>query len=788
MTRLEKHGKALSAEGKVFKGKSGVNNFEDSPLYRDPGFREQSASKYIGPPDIKENEKKSDAYEVINGNDRVSHESTITEPNVAKSGHAKATRAHSSDEHAEYFPGNHRSGLHIVSLTDGLDEGRDDKDKGLYGSIGSPSSSSVGLRPRFSRRRHIHSRSGDRHRYDPYEFFPQNIVSLSQEDILGPFTRHGFHARSRMFPTFKRHKPYFVSSSAPLAPPEGPIQSFRPLNPKSFSYGDRPNLFLVPVFNGRSDTDPAVLPVTAQSSVSASQSQMGQSPVSYPSVPSTGAVRNGLLFQPALQVPVTQTQSGNFPYAVPDNLPYTMPIQTQQTPLLDSQQQDLRSLYEYQLQSPPQMPAPQLPTLPQAQTQQPIMIPTSVALGPNFLGAAIQGGMRPIRWADEAGHGRSEVLEQQRGATLEDGLQDYRDYKNEEEDNASDDDNRERSMYGDMTQRSMYGDMTEESHVDDSDDYRVRQDPISDDDQDRLDSRERPFEEDNEDSEDSENDESNDETASNAYQGREPAPEEEQTSNISPPLENDSDDQEEQEEDHHLNFFSPQSFRHVGPVAFPRVMEANRNFLPPNLPLDSPGYQFGESNEAPAEMRAPAFARYQTPLPSAAVKEHVLPDPPLEPTSAPTRSPSGLTISQLSSAEAEFFENKATLDPNFAPPLSSKDTIPRKFRRFRGGFGNVLIRLNGLPLEDSTQLKSKIIHGHFVQGKGKLIKSKGPVRVRLSHTKDAKHLKIVDIIAPKQVHVYDTKSKIRRPLNYPQHVNKTNNAVKEVKVKRRALI
>ena len=67
------------------------------------------------------------------------------------------------------------------------------------------------------------------------------------------------------------------------------------------------------------------------------------------------------------------------------------------------------------------------------------------------------------------------------------------------------------------------------------------------------------------------------------------------------------------------------------------------------------------------------------------------------------------------------------------------------------------------PLEDSSQLRSKIINGQIIQGKGKLIKSKGPVRVKLSHTKDAKHLKIIDIIAPKQFHVYDTKSKIGRP-------------------------
>lgn len=173
-------------------------------------------------------------------------------------------------------------------------------------------------------------------------------------------------------------------------------------------------------------------------------------------------------------------------------------------------------------------------------------------------------------------------------------------------------------------------------------------------------------------------------------------------------------------------------------------------------------------------MDAQTFSRYQLTSPSSALKEHILPTT-QEPRPTPdTLDDSHLKVSQMSQAEAQFLENKATMQPLFAPRIASKDTIPGKNKKLRFGLGNVLIRLNGRPLEDSSQLRSKIINGQIIQGKGKLVKSKGPVRVKLSHTKDSRHLKIIDIIAPKQSHVYDTKSKIRKPTNVLNESNKTD--------------
>ena len=74
-----------------------------------------------------------------------------------------------------------------------------------------------------------------------------------------------------------------------------------------------------------------------------------------------------------------------------------------------------------------------------------------------------------------------------------------------------------------------------------------------------------------------------------------------------------------------------------------------------------------------------------------------------------------------------------------------------------------MILLNGKPLEDAAQLRSHIVNGKIVQGKGKIIKSKGPVKVRMSHTKDSSHMKIINIIAPQKYRVIDTRNKIRTP-------------------------
>ena len=217
------------------------------------------------------------------------------------------------------------------------------------------------------------------------------------------------------------------------------------------------------------------------------------------------------------------------------------------------------------------------------------------------------------------------------------------------------------------------------------------------------------------------------------------------------------------------------------PPFSPRAMA---RFMPHPVQLSK--FSAHANTMIPPQLNFQTFSRYQLMSPSSALKEHILPKPRNEPKPPTDKPHSDLQISQMSTAEAQFYENKAAMEPNFSPPIASKDTIPGKSRGFRFGLGNVLIRLNGKPLEDSSQLRSRIINGQIVQGKGKLIKSKGPVRVKLSHTKDRKHLKIIDILAPTQFHVYDTKSKIRRPTkNVLNDANKRNTKISLLDARRR---
>lgn len=723
MANIEKHGKSLSAEGKVFKGGLKADNYEVSPAFKGLELKEESVKKDNGPPEIKENEKKSDAYEVVSdGRGSSDSEPVSTEEidgeRVVKVGHP-LVRLHTRKGH-------HRSGLHIVSLDEDDDDENNngeqslqEKDLRLYGSIGSPPPSSV---------RHKSHRSRPHHTFYQNDYIPPNVVSLSQEDFSRPLPGSDPQAREEIFPSFRKRDPFFFSQAPQISQPEELMQPFQPVSPKSISYGDRPNMLLLPMYNGQADSNPALVPMTAQSTFPASPPQFAATPVEYSSPPpSTGVFRNGLLLQSALQVPQIQTQS-----LTPSS--YLMPSQLEGQMLFNNQQPDVRTLY--QLQSQPQMQIPQVPISQLTQPQQTI-IPTNMQMAPEQLSPESQREIGPAsRWVDEDGRQRSEVLDRDTDRQDDDRPQYDR---NEDED---DDEARHQSS------RYYYRD--DDPRADENDDDRAQEEQTSDD-QSYSREQEGPSEEEGEETEEPE-----DEPASRGYG---PGEEEEQGPDDQPPDEDDSDDREMEQQ---RGGFAPQgNLQQFPSLAMPSLMSPNH---PNNVPL------------VPTQMGAQAFSRYQLTSPSSALKEHILPEPQDEQPKHHFNKPnSDLQISQLSTAEAQFYENKAAMDPKFSPPIASKDTIPRKSGRFRFGLSNVLIRLNGKPLEDSSQLRSKIVNGQIIQGKGKLIKSKGPVRVKLSHTKDAKHLKIIDILAPTKFHVYDTKSKIRRPLQgLFNNANKTN--------------
>lgn len=741
MSNIEKHGKSLSAEGNVFKGIPKAGHYEDSSAYQGPALKGQSVKKDNGPPEIQENVKKSDAYEVLSDDGLASEDENEGEA-MLKVGHP-LVKAHASDKHSNDFKGHRRTGMHIVSFDD--DVNNDDEDNGenglrekdlrLYGSIGSPSSRPI---------RHKSHRYRSHHTFYQNDYIPPNVVTLSQDDVMGPLSRNDPQTREEIFPNFRRRDPLFFSRPSRLTQPEELMQRFQPVSPKSISYGDRPNMLLLPMYNGNADSNPALVPMTAQSAFPASPPQFGVAPLEYTSPQPSGIFRSGLLLQPALQVPQIPAQS-----VTPS---YGMPSQSDGQIVFNNQQPDIRSLY--QLQAQPQFQIPQVPVPQLTQAQQPA-IPNEMQMTSELLSSESQQDIRPAsRWIDEDGRARSEVLDGDR----QDRQDDERPKDDRNEDYDDDDEVRHES--------SRYYDRDYDPGAEENDDDRAREDQTSDDQSEQPEQPEQPYsreeegplDEEGEDTEEPQ-DESTEDSTARTYGTNGPGAEDEQSP--------DEDDRDSQDVEPQQGSSSPQgNWQQFNPRPMAPFMAH---------PVQLPKFSAPMNTMIPTQLNAQTFSRYQLMSPSSAIKEHILPKPQNEPKPPPDNPHSDLKISQMSTAEAQFYENKAAMEPNFSPPIASKDIIPGKSHRFRFGLRNVLIRLNGKPLEDSSQLRSKIINGQIVQGKGKTIKSKGPIRVKLSHTKDAKHLKIIDILAPKQFQVYDTKSRIRRPTkNILNDANKTN--------------
>lgn len=741
MSNIEKHGKSLSAEGNVFKGIPKAGHYEDSSAYQGPALKGQSVKKDNGPPEIQENVKKSDAYEVLSDDGLASEDENEGEA-MLKVGHP-LVKAHASDKHSNDFKGHRRTGMHIVSFDD--DVNNDDEDNGenglrekdlrLYGSIGSPSSRPI---------RHKSHRYRSHHTFYQNDYIPPNVVTLSQDDVMGPLSRNDAQTREEIFQNFRRRDPLFFSRPSRLTQPEELMQRFQPVSPKSISYGDRPNMLLLPMYNGNADSNPALVPMTAQSAFPASPPQFGVAPLEYTSPQPSGIFRSGLLLQSALQVPQIPAQS-----VTPS---YGMPSQSDGQIVFNNQQPDIRSLY--QLQAQPQFQIPQVPVPQLTQAQQPA-IPNEMQMTSELLSSESQQDIRPAsRWIDEDGRARSEVLDGDR----QDRQDDERPKDDRNEDYDDDDEVRHES--------SRYYDRDYDPGAEENDDDRAREDQTSDDQSEQPEQPEQPYsreeegplDEEGEDTEEPQ-DESTEDSTARTYGTNGPGAEDEQSP--------DEDDRDSQDVEPQQGSSSPQgNWQQFNPRPMAPFMAH---------PVQLPKFSAPMNTMIPTQLNAQTFSRYQLMSPSSAIKEHILPKPQNEPKPPPDNPHSDLKISQMSTAEAQFYENKAAMEPNFSPPIASKDIIPGKSHRFRFGLRNVLIRLNGKPLEDSSQLRSKIINGQIVQGKGKTIKSKGPIRVKLSHTKDAKHLKIIDILAPKQFQVYDTKSRIRRPTkNILNDANKTN--------------
>lgn len=741
MSNIEKHGKSLSAEGNVFKGIPKAGHYEDSSTYQGPALKGQSVKKDNGPPEIQEKVKKSDAYEVLSDDGLASEDENKGEA-MLKVGQP-LVKAHASDKHSNDFKGHRRTGMHIVSFDD--DVNNDDEDNGenglrekdlrLYGSIGSPSSRPI---------RHKSHRYRSHHTFYQNDYIPPNVVTLSQDDVMGPLSRNDAQTREEIFPNFRRRDPLFFSRPSRLTQPEELMQRFQPVSPKSISYGDRPNMLLLPMYNGNADSNPALVPMTAQSAFPASPPQFGVAPLEYTSPQPSGIFRSGLLLQSALQVPQIPAQS-----VTPS---YGMPSQSDGQIVFNNQQPDIRSLY--QLQAQPQFQIPQVPVPQLTQAQQPA-IPNEMQMTSELLSSESQQDIRPAsKWIDEDGRVRSEVLDGDR----QDRQDDERPKDDRNEDYDDDDEVRHES--------SRYYDRDYDPGAEENDDDRAREDQTSDDQSEQPEQPEQPYsreeegplDEEGEDTEEPQ-DESTEDSTARTYGTNGPGAEDEQSP--------DEDDRDSQDVEPQQGSSSPQgNWQQFNPRPMAPFMAH---------PVQLPKFSAPMNTMIPTQLNAQTFSRYQLMSPSSAIKEHILPKPQNEPKPPPDNPHSDLKISQMSTAEAQFYENKAAMEPNFSPPIASKDIIPGKSHRFRFGLRNVLIRLNGKPLEDSSQLRSKIINGQIVQGKGKTIKSKGPIRVKLSHTKDAKHLKIIDILAPKQFQVYDTKSRIRRPTkNILNDANKTN--------------
>ena len=114
----------------------------------------------------------------------------------------------------------------------------------------------------------------------------------------------------------------------------------------------------------------------------------------------------------------------------------------------------------------------------------------------------------------------------------------------------------------------------------------------------------------------------------------------------------------------------------------------------------------------------------------------------------------GSHAQSMSPNEVNFMLQK----PDFENQMSEKDTITRPSHKH----GGVLLKVNGHPIGDSRELRDHVVNGVVLKGKEKVIKSKGPVDVKVSKATDGVHSKVVDITSRDKAKVFEAKSKIAK--------------------------
>ena len=102
-----------------------------------------------------------------------------------------------------------------------------------------------------------------------------------------------------------------------------------------------------------------------------------------------------------------------------------------------------------------------------------------------------------------------------------------------------------------------------------------------------------------------------------------------------------------------------------------------------------------------------------------------------------------------------YFEEQAQARQHISKPTDR--LISKKSQTKSLLDDNIEIKVNGQELADKGSLRSKIINGKVIKGKGKTLTSKGPVRIELSHSDDNKKTKIVNIITSTKYNVTDTR-------------------------------
>lgn len=479
------------------------------------------------------------------------------------------------------------------------------------------------------------------------------------------------------------------------------------------------NVVYLPMYQ-RNPNPPAILPYTANP-----QPEIG--PAAEPlNIQQSATYGRQVMFQP-VNLPIASSQ------------PTTL-----QMPL--NQQPDARSaLYNIPMSAPAQIPQPvvyPVVALSGFQQPQPFVQLQPVARQPDDEGGPEREHPNS-RWTDEPGHARSEVDEEEPPRPP-----DY-------DDRRYDDDDRYRQDYNNEQQFHSYRDYDERDQEHNWDDYPDRgqfyqKRPYMDENPDsRSEQPDRPAlplppplpqaDDNNEDDDDEENE-------SEAYQH------DLQDSNEPPPAANDVGPPEIEREE-------PQPIMNYHRPNIPRVEGPSVIQIPPpprRMRMSRYGY--------PSRMSMNSFTREQ--LLGSPLRESALPRL-RERAFQRTRFESpGADISEMSAEEARFKERMRL-------ELQAKDTIPRRFKT-NDGLKNVIIRLNGEPLENASELRSRIVHGRIIPGKGKIIRSKGPMKIRVSHRGVGKNrIKIIDIFSPKRYSVVDSRSKIIKAPSMTQSSKKS---------------